>query len=425
MPLTHLGQLRPTMQQQIALQRRLLALQREDEEMRRKAAGQRAGAPVARPKSSPFASPAYGGNGVQATGGPEQRPREAFRGGMQYSQPSANPLKSALTANTPTPDWQQEAWDRRTEIVAERKDEFDKEADALYGIVQKLGKDDQDRLLSEVVNKDSGKTTPSTISVAMDPTQRALMHEELHEREPSWDKTEPIGPQEVTVKGTTGPLLQTLIDKHYVRSDEKGGYSWMLPEEEKKVINVSTWTDESGWLQQTTTFDDGTSKTENLGREAKEVEKETGPTISEKIAIARYNDDKAKAAKGQGDKIIEKALEMTGTKYGVGEVLKNGLEITQNWVDNWDKRFTDNYNMMLELFGNSPSIPTGDLSLDMIPDTSPEVAQRKEKIALHKAQYEDRPDIIMTIENELGLPITGKWSPQLEFMLYTRGMGGK
>jgi len=192
-----------------------------------------------------------------------------------------------------------------------------------------------------------------------------------------------------------------------------------------KVEDVRTWTDEQGWLRQTTTFDDGTSETEILGREAQEKEEETGPTISEKIALERLRMDKDKAAKGQGDKIIEKALEMTGKKYGVGEVLKNGLKITQNWVDNWDKRFTDNYNMMLDLFGGTPSIPTGNLSLDMIPNTSPEVAQRKEEIALHKAQYEDRPDIIMTIESELGMPITGKWSPQLEFMLYTRGMGGK
>jgi len=38
MPVQHLGQLKPTMQQQIALQEALLALQRRDEELRRKAA---------------------------------------------------------------------------------------------------------------------------------------------------------------------------------------------------------------------------------------------------------------------------------------------------------------------------------------------------------------------------------------------------
>jgi len=216
----------------------------------------------------------------------------------------------------------------------------------------------------------------------------------------------------------------------YIKAMEEKGY--LSPEgeivkmkEEKKVEDVRTWTDEQGWLRQTTTFDDGTSKTIILGREAQEKEEETGPTISESIALEKLRMEKEKIAKGQGDKIVEKALDMTGTRYGEGEIDKNSNKVTKKQVADWNKRYTENYNMLLDLFGGTPSIPTGNLSLDMIPNTSPEVAQRKEEIALHKAQYEDRPDSIMTIESKLGIPITGKWSPQLEFMLYTRGMGGK
>ena len=61
----------------------------------------------------------------------------------------------------------------------------------------------------------------------------------------------------------------------------------------------------------------------------------------------------------------------------------------------------------------------------MIPDTTPDIKQRKEEIALYKAQYEDRPDIIMTIEQMFGMASTGKWSPQLEYMLFTHGTEGK
>lgn len=118
MPLTWLGQLSPTMQQQIALQRALLALQREDEQIR-------AGTPaLARGLEGRGAAPtAYAG--PTPTLAEEKEP--AFKGGMEYSpittsfRPGAGTLEEALRAAEPVTgkglDIQGQAWARRKEIV--------------------------------------------------------------------------------------------------------------------------------------------------------------------------------------------------------------------------------------------------------------------------------------------------------------------
>ena len=122
MPLDWLGQLSPTMQQQIALQRALLALQREDEQIRattpalaRGLEGRGGAAPT------PYAGPTPRGAG-------EREP--AFKGGMEYSpittsfRPGAGSLEEALRAAEPATgkglDIQGRAWAKREEMVEGR-----------------------------------------------------------------------------------------------------------------------------------------------------------------------------------------------------------------------------------------------------------------------------------------------------------------
>ena len=120
MPLTWLGQLSPTMQQQIALQRALLALQREDEQIRMKTMPQT--------EQPALARGLQGGGTVKPYAGPTSSFAEepAFKGGMEYSPVTREPLARALvpaTEGAPVtgrPDWQAEAWARRKEIVKER-----------------------------------------------------------------------------------------------------------------------------------------------------------------------------------------------------------------------------------------------------------------------------------------------------------------
>jgi len=444
MPVQHLGQLSPTMKQQIALQKALLALAREDEELRRKVAARDeelrrkvAAQRVIRGPSQGLApTGAYAGPTPTLDEGksPLGIYPELAKG---YFKPEGG-LMGALTGGAP--DMQADAWARRKETVEANQAKLDTEADALYGLVQNLSKKDQDYILGKIVSK--GKDTgalitalggaPTTESVTAraeryeregkgwTPEEQALHYAELNKQNPGWDKTAPYA-RKATSLGVTDPLMKTMLNKNYVKKTATG-YAWMLPEKEKKVVNINQWTDESGWLNQTTTFDDSTTKTEIIGREAKEKEKEA--TISEVVALGRLAMDKAKAAKGEGDAIIDKALKLTGPRYGKGEIV-DGKKYTKTQVEDWNKRFTDNYNMLSDLYGGTPSIPTGELSLDMIPDTTPGIKQRKEEIALYKAQYEDRPDIIMTIEQMFGMASTGKWSPQLEYMLFTYGMGGK
>jgi len=296
MPLQHLGQLNPTMKQQIALQKALLALAREDEELRRKAAARRV---IRGPSQGLAPTGAYAGPTPTLDEGksPLGIYPELAKG---YFKPEGG-LMGALTGGAP--DMQADAWARRKEIVEANQAKLDKEADALYGSVQGLSKQDQDYILGKIVGK--GKDTdalitalggaPTTESVTAraeryeregkgwTPEEQALHYAELNEQNPGWDKTAPYA-RKATSLGVTDPLMKTMLNKNYVKKTATG-YAWMLPEKEKKVVNINQWTDESGWLNQTTTFDDSTTKTEIIGREAKEKEKEA--TISEVVALKR------------------------------------------------------------------------------------------------------------------------------------------
>lgn len=215
--------------------------------------------------------------GPAIPGGPSYRPQPpsplaAGALAKPYFRPGAGTLEEALRAAEPVTgkglDIQARAWAKRKEMVAEEQAKLDAMADALYTRVQELSPEDQAFMLSKVVAK--GK--PSGLAAALGAEPGAIPPAAIR----------------------TDPLLKTMIDKNYVRLDEKGEYSWMLPMKEKKVINVSTWTDEAGWLQKTTTYEDGTSETELLGRPEKEVV-EAGLTPSEELGWARYHFDVAKA----------------------------------------------------------------------------------------------------------------------------------
>lgn len=129
MPLDWLGQLSPTMQQQIALQRALLALQREDEQIRARTAE----------KEPALARGLAGTPGAAISGGPtyKERPESPLAAGppaVGHFRPGAGSLEEALRVAEPATgrglDIQGRAWEKRREMVEGRevgaKEAFDR-----------------------------------------------------------------------------------------------------------------------------------------------------------------------------------------------------------------------------------------------------------------------------------------------------------
>jgi len=148
MPLDWLGQLKPSMQQQIALQRALLALQREDEQIRAEMA-ERQPALVRRLGPSPGAAipggPTYAARATE--------PSAPTLTAKPYFRPGAGSLEEALRAAQPSPEGvptaQTAAWARREEILEERKDE----AKYTYEQLIKLAPGRPQAILVEAVKK--------------------------------------------------------------------------------------------------------------------------------------------------------------------------------------------------------------------------------------------------------------------------------
>lgn len=318
MPLTHIGQLKPTMQQQIALQKALLALQREEE----------------KPIEEPALSRRLVTEGPKPYAGPVSglAPREAFRGGMEYATPTRAPLERALAPSEPAPDWQAEARTRREEIVEERK----AKAKGLY-----------DRLLP--LNEEG---------------------------------------RQIVLKAAPRELVRAMEQEGYISPEG----ALAEPEKEKKVINVSQWTDESGWLQQTTVYEDGTSKTEILGRAAKEEAK--GLTPSEQLGWARLEFDISK----EEEPYYAQAMENLGKLPSVGEVLADGTKITDKNVEQVQK----NYWMDVGSIANRLRMDTeGIKNMDDV-----------------KTKYQYDTEAIKNFQRNFGLTVDGVWSDMLGQVIY-------
>jgi len=386
MPLDYLGQLKPSMKQQIALQRALLALQREDDEIRAKTMPQ----------------PTQGGGTVKPYAGPTPTLGGAETTKSKTAATTRAPLAQALTPSIGAPDIQGEAWAKRTEMVEANQAKLDAEADALYGSIQGLSREDQNYLLSKITGKRKGGALTSalkggsTVSSALSPEERDLYYAELNEQNP--DYAGEYGPQSVAIKGRTDPLLQTMIDKNYIRQDETG-YSWMLPEEKQEVLNVSTWTDEQGWLNQTTVFKDGTTDTQILGRGEKEAA--GGVTLEQEIALGEYGMKTQEFSERHRNAAIKDMGDMP--RPGIDTLTIDGKDViaTAEHAQAWIEGVNVLTAYRAAQAGEAPV--EGEVTMSDV-----------------KAQYEGRPDLISNIQQNLGIPVTGVWDDETnrQFELY-------
>lgn len=243
MPLQHLGQLRPTMQQQIALQRALLALAREDEEIRRRTAEKPALA--RRLGAGPTPMPSI-----------HSMPRmmePAFKGGMEYapltdwSAVRGQALARQLRGAQPTPGYisgEERMGMAREGITAEREGaeaEMSKLAAGLY-----------ERLLP------------------LDEEGRRIVMDAVRTHKPD--------------------VLDAMEKEGYISPEGV----LAEPEEEKKVAFRSTRISD-GWEYEDITYETGETESRMLGPAPKEgVE---GLTPSEELGRARLRFDVEKAGK--------------------------------------------------------------------------------------------------------------------------------
>jgi len=210
MPLDWLGQLGPTMQQQIALQRALLALQREDEQIRAK---------------TPALARGLQGGGTQPYAGPTPRfaaEEKAPAVAPSYFRPGAGSLEEALRAAQPTPGYVsgEERARLYREKMAGEKEALAGKASEFWARIEPLD--------------DAGE------KVALDACR----------------KYQP-------------DLYRAMIEQGYV--DRTTGAA-VKPEVVKKPMTRDTHV-EDGWLYEDVLYDDGTSTHEIIGR-AEEVEPE-------------------------------------------------------------------------------------------------------------------------------------------------------
>lgn len=348
--------------------------------------------------------PTYTGGEVKPYAGPTPTLGEsklsAHSLAKGYFRPGAGSLEEALRAATPATgsaiDIQGQAWKRREEIVTANQAKLDAQADALYGSVQGLSKPDQDFILSKVAGK-------STSAEALGKALGAA---------PGVISATSVGKD---------PLMKAMIDKNYIKETDKG-YEWMLPEKEKKVVSTEPYTDEQGWLHNVLTYADGAQEDNIIGREAPEAEK--GLTPSEALSYTKYEAELAGKGKEQSDKNMAKAIDMAGPRLGIGEKDSSGAKWTKERDNLWQNAVETNKAYLDDVYGVGPSLPTGDLSLSNIPDSSPEVIKKKEDVAIVKARAENDPEYIGMLEMTLGLPVTKQWNPQIEYMLFQYNLAG-
>ena len=295
MPLNWLGQLSPTMQQQIALQRALLALQREDEQIRLKTMPQA--------EQPALARGLQGGRTVTPYAGPTSSFAEepAFKGGMEYSPVTREPLARALAPTTEgapitgRPDWQAEAWARRKEIGEEHvvgaKEAYDK-------------------------------------IITLDPAGQKVVLNALRR-----------------------------YKREVYNAMEKEGYlspagELVKPAKEVKPMSRDTHV-EDGWLYEDVLYDDGTSTHEIIGR-AEEVEAE-GVSVSEVINAQKLGIN----IEQHEERFYRDAIKFAGDIPRIGIDMVTGADgkervAEQKDVDAWKT----NVNNLIKFFRESSGTPS-------------------------------------------------------------------
>ena len=359
MPLTWLGQLSPTMQQQIALQRALLALQREDEQIRLKTMPQAEKPALARklvegPGPAIPGGPTYqAGLGGGPVGSAFDRPSpSAFDrpSPSAFDEPSPSAFKGgglegALQTGVPVtgrPDWQAEAWARRKEIGEER-------------VVS--AKEAYDRIIT---------LDPNGQKVALNALRR--------------------------------------YKREVYNAMEREGYlspagELVKPAKEVKPMSRDTHV-EDGWLYEDVLYDDGTSTHEIIGR-AEEVEAE-GVSVSEVINAQKLGIN----IEQHEERFYRDAIKFAGDIPRIGIDMVTGADgkervAEQKDVDAWKT----NVNNLIKFFRESSGTPSAG-------------APTMEEV---KSMYEGRPDLISALQQQMGITITGVWDDTLEEAFKTYG----
>jgi len=207
MPLTHLGQLNPTKQQQIDLQKALLALQNQGQN--------RTSNQASSPLSQRMASGPSGAQNVTPYAGPtsafSKQPSQGSRTSNTGGDSRSSLQRQQAVNSAPMPDRQDAAWDKRTEMVNERNTELEVEAEELYKFAKTLSDVDRQNLIRKITAKEEQSLNTIT----------------------SGDTT-------ITMPGATDPLVKILEDKNYVSKSSDGNYKFVLPEEGEKEF-LASW----------------------------------------------------------------------------------------------------------------------------------------------------------------------------------------
>ena len=363
MALEWLGQLSPTMQQQIALQRALLALQREDEQIRAKTAE----------KEPALARKLVEGPGPAIPGGP------TYAGGLGPGPVGSafdRPSPSAFTA--PSPSAFAEPAPSAFRAGAGSLEEALRAAQPTAGYVSS---EERSRLYKE---------------------KMAVGKEELAGKASEfWVRIEPLDDEGEKValdacRKHQPELYRAMIEQGYV--DKTTGAA-VRTEVVKKPMTRDTHI-EDGWLYEDVLYDDGTSTHEIIGR-AEEAEAE-GATISESIALEKLGMEMGEYAERHRTAAIKVMGDMP--RPGIDTVNIEGKDVpaTVEHANAWLEGVNALTAYLSAQAGEAPV--EGEVSMGDV-----------------KSMYEGRPDLISAVQQKLGIPITGVWDEATEFAFTTYG----
>jgi len=291
------------MQQQIALQRALLALAREDEELRRKVAEKTTGRPA-------LARGLEGGVRPYAGPTPTLGGEPAFRGGMEYSpvttafRPGAGSLEEALRAAQPTAGYVsgEEKARLARERMAGEEEELAGKAGEFWERIEPLD--------------DEGE------KIALDACRK-------HQPD----------------------LYRAMIEQGYV--DKTTGLA-VKPEEKRTPWTRDTHV-EDGWLYEDIVYDDGTSTHEIIGRaEEKAVE---APSISDIVALEKLGISIAEF----GERHLERAIKTMGNmpRAGLDPITEEGVTRLATVEDEkiWKQGIETLATYYRDMVGEAPEAP--------------------------------------------------------------------